>query len=84
MLGANNTRINQLEADNRTLSAELLTERQRVEGLHTIIANLQRENETAAYQLTHLAAVAQVATQQAQAGWGFILGETAFERQCWN
>ena len=31
-----------------------------------------------------LAAVATVATQQAQAGRGFILGETAFERQCWN
>ena len=35
-------------------------------------------------QLTQLAAVAQVATQQAQAGRGFVLGETAFERQCWN
>ena len=84
MLGTNNARINQLEADNRTLRAELLAEKQRNEGLRTIIANLQRENETAAYQLTQLAAVATVATQQAQAGRGFILGETAFERQCWN
>jgi len=29
-------------------------------------------------------ALAAVATQQAQTGRGYILGETAFERQCWN
>ena len=46
--------------------------------------HLEAERDTAAYQLTQLAAVAQVATQQAQAGRGFVLGETAFERQCWN
>ena len=45
---------------------------------------LQGERDLAAYQLTQLAAVAQVATQQEQAGRGFILGETALERQCWN
>lgn len=84
MLGLGNTRVNQLEAENRRLRAELLAQTQRNEGLRTIIANLQRENETAALQLTQLAAVATVATQQAQAGRGFILGETAFERQCWN
>lgn len=84
MLGLGNARLNQLEAENRRLRAELLAQTQRVEGLRIIIANLQRENETAALQLTQLAAVATVATQQAQAGRGFILGETAFERQCWN
>lgn len=84
MLGANNTRMNQLEAENCRFSAELLAERQRNEGLHTIIANLRRENETAAYQLTHLAAVAQVATQQAQAGRGFILNENPLDRLCRN
>ncbi len=84
MLGLGNARLNELEAENRRLRAELLAERQRNEGLRSIIANLQRENETAALQLTQLAAVATVATQQAQAGRGFILGETAFERQCWN
>ena len=84
MLGTNNARLNELEADNRRLRAELVSEQQRNEGLRSIIANLQRENETAALQLTQLAAVATVATQQAQAGRGFILGETAFERQCWN
>lgn len=47
-------------------------------------AALEGERDLAAYQLTQLAAVAQVATQQAQAGRGFVLGETAFERQCWN
>ena len=47
-------------------------------------ATLEAERDLAAMQLTQLAAVATVATQQAQAGRGFILGETAFERQCWN
>jgi len=84
MLGLGSTRLNQLEAENRTLRAELLAERRRNEGLRTIIATLQRENETATLQIVQLAAVAQVATQQAQAGRGFVLGETAFERQCWN
>lgn len=84
MLGLGNARINQLEAENRRLRAELLAQTQRNEGLRTIIANLQRENETAAYQLTQLAAVATVATQQAQAGRGFILNENPLERLCRN
>ncbi len=84
MLGLGNARINQLEAENRRLRAELLAQTQRNEGLRTIIANLQRENETAAYQLTQLAAVATVATQQAQAGRGFILNENPLDRVCRN
>lgn len=84
MLGLGNTRVNQLEAENRRLRAELLAQTQRNEGLRTIIANLQRENETAAYQLTQLAAVATVATQQAQAGRGFILNEGVLDRICAN
>jgi len=84
MLGLGNARLNELEAENRRLRAELLAERQRNEGLRSIIANLQRENETAAYQLTQLAAVATVATQQAQAGRGFILNEGVLDRICAN
>ena len=84
MLGLGNARINELEAENRRLRAELLAQTQRNEGLRTIIANLQRENETAAYQLTQLAAVATVATQQAQAGRGFILNEGVLDRICAN
>jgi hypothetical protein len=84
MLGLGNARINQLEAENRRLRAELLAQTQRNEGLRAIIANLQRENETAAYQLTQLAAVATVATQQAQAGRGFILNEGVLDRICAN
>jgi hypothetical protein len=76
--------MNQLEAENRRLRAELLAQTQRAEAQSRIIANLRRENATAALQLTQLAAVATVATQQAQAGRGYILGETAIERQCWN
>jgi len=84
MLGLGNARLNELEAENRRLRAELLAERQRNEGLRSIIANLQRENETAALQLTQLAAVATVATQQAQAGRGFILNEHPLGRICPN
>lgn len=84
MLGLGNARVNQLEAENRTLRAELLAERQRNEGLRTIIATLQRENETATLQIVQLAAVAQVATQQAQAGRGFILNEGVLDRICRN
>jgi len=84
MLGLGNARLNQLEAENRRLRAELLAQTQRNEGLRTIITNLQRENETAAYQLTQLAAVATVATQQAQAGRGFILNEGVLDRICLN
>ena len=60
------------------------TMRRDLEAAQIRIATLEGERDTAAYQLTQLAAVAQVATQQAQAGRGFVLGETAFERQCWN
>lgn len=74
MLGLGNTRVNQLEAENRRLRAELLSQTQRADAQSRIIANLQRENETAAYQLT----------QQAQAGRGFILNEPAIDRLCWN
>ncbi len=74
MLGLGNTRVNQLEAENRRLRAELLAQTQRADAQSRIIANLQRENETAAYQLT----------QQAQAGRGFILNEPAIDRLCWN
>jgi hypothetical protein len=66
------------------------SERQRTNMRHDLeaarirTATLEAERDLAAYQLTQLAAVATVATQQAQAGRGYILGETAFERQCWN
>lgn len=42
--------------------------------------HLEAERDTAAYQLTQLAAVAQVATQQAQAGRGYVIGESALAR----
>ncbi len=48
------------------------------------IATLEAERDLAAMQLTQLAAMAQVATQQAQAGRGFVLNEPASERMCWN
>ena len=66
------------------------TERRRCAASHDLadaqrrIATLQAERDTAAYQLTQLAAVATVATQQAQAGRGFILNENPLDRICPN
>ena len=48
------------------------------------INTLEGERDLAAYQLTQLAAVAQVATQQAQAGRGYILNENPLNRICPN
>ena len=47
-------------------------------------ATLEAERDLAAYQLTQLAAVATVATQQAQAGRGYVLNETVLDRICRN
>lgn len=84
MLGANNARINAFEAENRKLRADLLAQTLRVEALAGIIAHLQRENEAAARQLANMATATQVATQQAQAGRGFILNENPLDRLCPN
>jgi hypothetical protein len=48
------------------------------------INTLEGERDLAAYQLSQLAAVATVATQQAQAGRGFILNENPLDRICPN
>ena len=77
------------EADvnwNRYVEAERKrnTVRKDLEAAQIRIKTLEGERDLAAYQLTQLAAVAQVATQQAQAGRGYVLGETVLERQCWN
>lgn len=60
------------------------TMRHDLEAAQIRIADLECERGIAACQLTMLAAVATVATQQAQAGRGFILNEPAIERMCWN
>ena len=77
------------EAD-ATWSRYVETERQRntmrhdLEAAQIRTATLEAERDTAAYQLTQLAAVATVATQQAQAGRGFILNENPLDRVCRN
>lgn len=48
------------------------------------INTLEGERDLAAYQLTQLAAVATVATQQAQAGRGYVPGDNVMRRLCWN
>ncbi len=77
MLGLNNARINQLEAENRVLRAESLVQVQRIAALCRIIDTLQRQNEA-------MAATTQHATQQAQAGHGYVPGDDVMQRLCWN
>ena len=84
MLGLGNARQEQLEAENRTLRAELQAANERAEILLSINATLRAERDTAAQQLTQLAAVATVATQQAQAGRGYVLNENPLDRICRN
>ena len=48
MLGLGNARINELEAENRRLRAELLAQTQRTDALSRIIVTLQKDNEAAA------------------------------------
>ena len=84
MLGLGNARLNELEAENRRLRAELLAQTQRVEGLRSIIGELRRENDALNKMVDVMAASTRHATQQAQAGRGYDIGETAFERFVWN
>ena len=74
---ANWNRYVESERQRNNMRQELETARQRT-------ATLEAERDTAAYQLTQLAAVAQVATQQAQAGRGYDLNETVLDRICRN
>ncbi len=74
---ANWNRYVESERQRHNMRQELETARQRT-------ATLEAERDTAAYQLTQLAAVATVATQQAQAGRGFILNEGVLDRICCN
>ena len=80
MLGLNNARLNQLEAANRRLSAERLAQAQRIDALSRIIVTLQRENEALTRQCVNMATTTQYATQQAQAGRGYVCGESVLER----
>jgi len=84
MLGRSNTRLNQLEAANRVLRAELLAQTERAEALSGIVKTLQRENEALARQCTNMATTTQAATQQAQAARGYVIGEDVLARLCWN
>lgn len=80
MLGHNNARINELEAENRRLRADLLAQMQRCDALSRIIATLQGENEALTRQWANMAAATQHATQQAQAARGYVIGESALAR----
>ena len=74
---ANWDRYVESERQRNKMRLELETAQQRT-------ATLEAERDLAAMQLTQLAAVAQVATQQAQAGRGFILNEGVLDRICRN
>jgi len=84
MLGLGNARLNELEAENRRLRAELLAQTQRVEGLRIIIGELRRENDAPNKMVDVMATVTQHATQRAQAGRTVDVTEQAIERFVWN
>ena len=58
--------------------------RRDLEAVQQRTATLEAERDLAAFQLTQLAAVATVATQQAQAGRAFTLNENPLDRICPN
>ena len=60
------------------------TMRHDLEAAQIRINTLEGERDLAAYQLTQLAAVATVATQQAQVGRAFTLNEGVLDRICRN
>ncbi len=72
MLGQGNARINELEAANRVLRAELLAQTLRAEALSGIVKTLQRENEALTRQCANMATATRIATQQAQASRGVL------------
>lgn len=84
MLGANNAREEQLEAENRVLRSELMAANQRGEMLRAINTTLRWENDALVMEVGALAAATQHATQQAQAGRGYVPGDNVMMRLCWN
>lgn len=80
MLGHNAGRINQLEAENMRLRADLLAQTRNVDGLRTIIANLRKERDQLVMQVNAVASATQAATTAAQAGRGYVCGESVLER----
>jgi hypothetical protein len=84
MLGLNNARLNQLEADNRRLRADLVAQLDRNEAQRLLIAKLQRERNEAAQTITALTAATQAATQAVQGVRGYVLGGSVLDRICRN
>ena len=84
MLGHNAGRINALEAENNTLRADLLAQTERANALRTINATLRAERDALAMKIGAMAAATRNATQQAQAGRGYVIGESALDRLCRN
>jgi len=84
MLGLGNARLNELEAENRRLRAELLAQTQRAEALRSVNGELRRENDALNKMVDAMAAVTRHATQQAQAGRTVDVTEQAIERFVWN
>jgi cell shape-determining protein MreC len=84
MLGLGNARLNELDAENRRLRAELLAQTQRAEGLRSVIGELRRENDALNKMVDVMAASTRHATQQAQAGCTVDVTEPVNERFVWN
>lgn len=85
MLGASNARMNELEAENSRLRAELLAQTQRADALLTMNAKLRRENTTLVCQVSQMArgSVPPALTLNEMAT-NRITGVGALQRLCWN
>lgn len=71
MLGLNNARINQLEAENRTLRAELDAANARANALRTALCQAWREHGVER-------------TPGGQGDGGTVTAQGALQRLCWN
>ena len=82
MLGHDNTRAEQLEAENRVLREELTAARDANEALRSILRTQRAENDALVQQVAAMAAARQRDARQ-------VDGETvtaagALSRLCWN
>ena len=86
MLGHDNTRAEQLEAENRVLREELHTQTLRAEALAKILRTQRAENDALVQQVAAMAAARQRDARQAgqPADGETVTAAGAMMRLCWN
>lgn len=82
MLGHDNTRAEQLAAENRVLREELTAQTLRAEALRSILRTQRAENDALVQQVAAMAAVRQRDARQVDGATVTAAG--AMQRLCWN